>query len=75
MCVSIYSNKYNMKHLNNGLNKFEVDDSIHVKMLIIQKLWKTHWTIQILLQNIELHVFQYIIISARCDLWVMVLTY
>ncbi len=24
-----------MKHLNNGLNKFKMDDSIHVKMLIV----------------------------------------
>jgi hypothetical protein len=40
MCVSIYTNKWNMQHLNNDFNKFKMDDSIHVKMLIIQKMWK-----------------------------------
>jgi hypothetical protein len=43
-----------MQHLSNGFNKFNVDDLVHVKMLIAQ--------------NIELHVFYYIIISARCNL-------
>jgi hypothetical protein len=40
MCDSIYTNKYNMQYLNNGFNKFKVNDSIHVKMLIIPKMWK-----------------------------------
>jgi hypothetical protein len=40
MCVSIYINKHNMQHLNNGFCKFKVDDSTHVKMLIFQKMWK-----------------------------------
>jgi hypothetical protein len=35
MCVLIYTNKCNMQQLNNGFNKFKVNDSIHVKMLII----------------------------------------
>jgi hypothetical protein len=29
-----------MQHLNNGFNKFNVYDSTHVKMLIVQKIWK-----------------------------------
>ncbi len=36
MCVSIYTNKCNMQHLNNGFNRFKVD----VYMLIIQDMWK-----------------------------------
>ncbi len=47
MCDSIYINKCNMKHLNNGFNKFKVIDSIHVKMFIVQKMWKNslnHWS-------------------------------
>jgi len=40
MCVSIYINKCNMQCLNNGFNKFKVDDLTHVKMLIVQKIWK-----------------------------------
>ncbi len=40
MCVSIYTNKCNMQRLNNGFNKLKVDDSTHVKMLIVQKMWK-----------------------------------
>jgi hypothetical protein len=40
MCVPIYINKYNMQHLNNGFNKFKMDDSIHYNMLIVQKMWK-----------------------------------
>jgi hypothetical protein len=39
MCVSIYINKCNMQHLNNGFNEFNVDDSTHVKMLIVQEIW------------------------------------
>ncbi len=38
MCVSIYTNKYNMQHLNNGFNDFKVNDSTHVKMLIILEI-------------------------------------
>jgi hypothetical protein len=29
-----------MKYLNNGFNRFKVDDSTHVKMLIVQKMQK-----------------------------------
>jgi hypothetical protein len=29
-----------MQHLNNGFNKFKLDDSTYVKMLIVQKMWK-----------------------------------
>jgi hypothetical protein len=29
-----------MECLNNGFNKFKVDDSIHVKMLIVKKMLK-----------------------------------
>jgi len=39
-CVSIYTNKCNMQHLNNGFNKFKIDDSTHVKVLTVQKMWK-----------------------------------
>jgi hypothetical protein len=38
MCVSIYTNKCNMQHLNNGFNKFKTDDSSHVNMLIVQEM-------------------------------------
>ncbi len=38
VCVSIYINKCNMEHLNNEFDRFKVDDSIDVKMLIIQKM-------------------------------------
>jgi len=36
-CVyfNIYTNKCNMQHLNNDFNKFKVDGSTHVKMLIV----------------------------------------
>jgi len=29
-----------MQHLNNGFNKFGVDDLTHVNMFITQKMWK-----------------------------------
>jgi len=32
---NIYINKCNMQHLKSGFNKLKMDDSIHVKMLII----------------------------------------
>ncbi len=38
MCVSIYINKCNMQHLNNGFNNFKVNDSTHVKQLIVQEI-------------------------------------
>jgi hypothetical protein len=38
MCVSIYISKCNMQHLNSGFNKFKMDNSTHIKMLIIQKM-------------------------------------
>jgi len=40
MCASIYISKCNMQYLNSGFNKFKMDDSIHIKMLIVQKMWK-----------------------------------
>jgi hypothetical protein len=40
MCVSIYISKCNIQRMNNGLNKLKVDDSTHVKMLIVWEMWK-----------------------------------
>jgi hypothetical protein len=40
MCVSIYINKCNMRHLNSGFNKLKVKDLTHLKMLIVQEMWK-----------------------------------
>jgi hypothetical protein len=64
-----------MQRLNSGFNKFKVDDSSHVKMLIIQKMWKKSLNHSNIIANIELYVFWYIIMSARCNLWIMILTY
>jgi hypothetical protein len=36
MCVSIYTSKCNMRHLDSGFNKLKVHDSTHVEMLIVQ---------------------------------------
>ncbi len=38
MCVSIYTNKCNMQHLNSGFNKLKVNDSTDVKMFIVQEM-------------------------------------
>ncbi len=58
MCFNLYTSKCNVQYLNNDFNKLEVDDLIHVKMLILQEMWKNsllnHSSI---LQNIELHMF------------------
>jgi len=35
---SIYISKCNMQCLNSGFNKLKVNDSIHVKILIVQKM-------------------------------------
>jgi hypothetical protein len=40
MCVSIYISKCNMQHLNSSFDKLKMDDSTHVKMSIVQKMWK-----------------------------------
>jgi hypothetical protein len=48
MCVSIYISKCNIQHLNSDFNKLKVDDLIHVKILIVQEMWKNslnHWSI------------------------------
>jgi hypothetical protein len=42
MCVSIYTNKCNMWHLDNGFNKLKMHDSTHAKMLIVKEMWKSH---------------------------------
>jgi len=72
MYVLIYTNKCNMRHLNNGFNKFKMDDLTNVKILIVQEMWKNslnHSSI------IAMHWATYILISARCNLWIMILTY
>jgi hypothetical protein len=30
-----------MQHLNSGFNNVNVDDSTHINMLIVQKMWKS----------------------------------
>jgi hypothetical protein len=40
VCVLIYTNKFNMQHLNNSFNYSKVDDSIRVHMLTIEKVKK-----------------------------------
>jgi hypothetical protein len=48
MCVSIYTSLWHMEHLNNGFNKFKVNNLIHGKMLIVQKMWQNslnYWNI------------------------------
>jgi hypothetical protein len=48
MCVLIHISKCNMQHLNSGFNKLKVDDFAHVKMLIVQEMWKislNHWSV------------------------------
>jgi len=40
LCVSIFINKCNMQFLNSGFNKLKMDDSSHIKMLIVQEMWK-----------------------------------
>jgi hypothetical protein len=38
MCVLIYISKCNMQHLNSGFNKLKMDDSTHIRMLIVQEM-------------------------------------
>jgi hypothetical protein len=38
---------FHMQHLNSNFNKLKMNDLIHVKMLIVQKMWKNHSTIQV----------------------------
>ncbi len=40
LCVYQYTTKCNMQRLNSGVNKLEVDDLTHVKILIVQEIWK-----------------------------------
>jgi hypothetical protein len=40
MWVSTYINKCNMQCLNSDFNKLKMDDLTHVKMLIVQEMWK-----------------------------------
>jgi hypothetical protein len=72
MCVSIHINKYNMQNLNNGFNKFKMDDSTHVFMLIVQEMWENSLNHS---YNCKILNCMCMIIRARCNLWVIVLTY
>jgi hypothetical protein len=40
MCVLIYIDKCSMQHVDNSFNKFKMDELTHVKMLIVQEMWK-----------------------------------
>jgi hypothetical protein len=40
MCVSIYIYKCNMQCLNFFFNKLKINDPTHIKMLIVQEMWK-----------------------------------
>jgi hypothetical protein len=73
LCVSIYTSKYNMQCLNSGFNKLKVDDLTHVKMLIVQKMWKkspNHSTIIIIYWVACVLVYYN---EWKYSLWVMVL--
>jgi hypothetical protein len=43
MCVSIYTNKYNLQHLNNGFNKSKVDGSTQTNSLNHSSIIAKHW--------------------------------
>jgi hypothetical protein len=73
MCVSIYTSRCNMQHLNNGFNKFKVNDLIHGKMLIVQKMWKNSLNHSNIIT--KLWVACVSIYCNKCNLWIMVLTY
>jgi hypothetical protein len=74
MCVSIYTSKCNMQHLNNDFNKLKVDDSTYVKMLIVQNVKKITKPFEYNFKILSC-MFWYNIISAKCNLWaLMVLT-
>jgi hypothetical protein len=75
MCVSIYINKCNMQHLNNGFNKFKTDDSSHVNMLIVQEMCSNSLKHPNIIAKHWVTYVQYILVNVRCNLWVMVLTY
>jgi hypothetical protein len=38
MCVTIYINKCNMQHSNNGFNILIMDELTHIKMLVVQEM-------------------------------------
>jgi len=38
--ISKYYGECIMQFVNNGFNVFKVNDSTHVKMLVVQKMWK-----------------------------------
>jgi hypothetical protein len=66
-----------MQHLNNSLNRFKVNDLIHVYMLIFQKMWKNslnhsnaNGKHQVTCVSIYFNKC-----NARCNLWVIILTY
>jgi hypothetical protein len=75
MCVSIYISKWNMQHLNSGFNKLKVDDSTQVKMLIVQKNWKKSLNHSSIITKYWVAFVWYIIISEKCNLWIMILVY
>jgi len=75
MCVSIYTSKCNMQHLNSDFNKFKVYDLIHVKMLIVPKMWKNSLNhLNIIIKHWIACVLIYFD-KSKCNLWISILTY
>jgi hypothetical protein len=41
-CVSIYFNKWKMKHMDNNFNMLKMNNLTHVHMLTFKEMWKNH---------------------------------
>jgi hypothetical protein len=75
VCVLIYTTKCNIQHLNSGVNKLEVDDLTHVKILMVQEFFKISLNYLSIIVEYWMHMFLYIIIIVKWNLWAMVLIY
>jgi hypothetical protein len=61
-----------MQLMNNEFNTFKMNDSTHVQMLIVQKIWKNSLIIHVWTWGIKLLcVFLiYKLISVVCNIWI-----
>ncbi len=64
-----------MQHLNSDFNEFKVNDSAHVKMLVVQEMWQKLLNHSCIITKHWVQYVQYIIINEKCNMWIMVLIY
>jgi len=64
-----------MQCLNSGFNKLKMDDLTHIKMLVIQEMWKNSLNHSSVIVKYWIACVIIYTISTKCNLEIMVLIY